>query len=341
MHKRAQRFKRDILLDLFLYFKGNSKIRFLYSNQKKRKAEKSMKRRFGVKSAFGTLQLAALTLLWTMAVFSGCTQAHTKPQHGSSTNMLTVGVQANMFDEAVRIFEQPFELIHSDRDLKFIPLYDIQSEGSKVDVFIASEKLMRQLAAGNRLASLHNAIPIEPEALDSNAENAYRKMREIDGGEELVYAPAYELKALAFHKEIFDELRIPYPKEGIEWEQFAEIDRSIMERVESSFSGEFPVGLSGSNGREALEDITTGKAAMAIISLEDYQRLDADIWGIVTLPHTLDVKYLIGVDKSTKRVKEAEHFLAFVSSRQWSDWYVKVGGGLPFIHASDREGEQR
>lgn len=152
----------------------------------------------------------------------------------------------------------------------------------------------------------------EPEAIQ--ALKNYGKNGELYG---IPYSLNYGV--LIYNKNIFDKFGVPYPKDGMTWEELTE----LAARVTRSEGGTQYVGLDPgaikSFSRSYLLPTVNETEDRAVLDSEGYKRLFSILKNIYDIPGIVDPKnkYSYGIDWFLKEQKLAMHsaWLAAITSR--------------------------
>jgi len=136
-----------------------------------------------------------------------------------------------------------------------------------------------------------------------------------------LYGIPYTLNygALVYNKDIFDKFAVPYPKDGMTWEQVTE----LAARVTRAEGGSQYVGLDPgaikSFSRSYLLSTVNETEDRAVLDSEGYKKLFAVLKNIYDIPGIVDPKnkYSYGIDWFLKEQKLAMHsvWLAALTSR--------------------------
>ncbi|MEF3305859.1 ABC transporter substrate-binding protein [Paenibacillus sp. GYB003] len=152
----------------------------------------------------------------------------------------------------------------------------------------------------------------EPEAV--KALRSYGKKGEVYG---IPYTLNYG--ALIYNKDIFDTFAVPYPKDGMTWEEITDLAAKVT-RVDSgtSFIGLDP-GAIKSFSRSYMLPTVNQTEDRAVLDSEGYKRLFSLLKDMYDIPGVVDPKnkYSYGIDWFLKEQKLAMHsaWLAAITSR--------------------------
>lgn len=140
------------------------------------------------------------------------------------------------------IFTDFYELTHPEVKLEFVPAVDLEQTrfinpyrmeapdkiehmrkimlGSyPVDVIMGDSNLIRSLADQNLLAPLQPLIDRDGYDLSNMAPTMLNGVRELGRGHLFALAPTFNACALFYNKGIFDAAGVPYPEDGMTWDE--------------------------------------------------------------------------------------------------------------------------
>jgi len=88
----------------------------------------------------------------------------------------------------------------------------------KPDVVVMTPEQYELLAAEGSLADLEPLMRSTGFTLDGFVEGVVEQLRSLGGGQLYGLAPTFNMKALFYNKSLFDEYGVPYPTDGMTWE---------------------------------------------------------------------------------------------------------------------------
>ncbi|HZG76397.1 MAG TPA: extracellular solute-binding protein [Paenibacillus sp.] len=87
------------------------------------------------------------------------------------------------------------------------------------DVVVMTPEQYEVLAAEGSLADLEPLMGSTGFELDGIVEGVVEQLRSLGGGQLYGLAPTFNMKALFYNKSLFDEYGVPYPTDGMTWEE--------------------------------------------------------------------------------------------------------------------------
>ncbi|MCL6604155.1 MAG: extracellular solute-binding protein [Paenibacillus sp.] len=95
----------------------------------------------------------------------------------------------------------------------------IMSGTAPVDVIIADSALLKSLAENNLVLPLQPFIDRDQYDISTMAPTMLEGIRDLGGGNLFALAPTFSSSALFYNKKIFDAANVPYPTNGMTWDE--------------------------------------------------------------------------------------------------------------------------
>ncbi|MCC2683382.1 MAG: family 1 extracellular solute-binding protein [Paenibacillaceae bacterium] len=119
---------------------------------------------------------------------------------------------------------------------------------------------LKPLGLLNDVQPVLDEAGFDPNRLDPNA---LESVKNASGGEFLAGIPfTRQFNALYYNKDIFDKFKVPYPKDGLTWQEVAEVASKVTKKEgETQYRGMEPdlIGVPASELRAAYFDRQTGQ----------------------------------------------------------------------------------
>ncbi|PTQ57603.1 MAG: N-Acetyl-D-glucosamine ABC transport system, sugar-binding protein [Candidatus Carbobacillus altaicus] len=228
-----------------------------------------------------TIALAVSVLFLISFLISGCTVAQPTSKEPKTLKVLSYSYQFNEFAALYSITHDDVELSLIRLDEKIQELYqaydqkirenpeeangvdvrtlydDLLTGPDAPDVVIVDEGIYRYLMQKGELSSLDGYIQKDKFDLNGLAPVVLEALRSPDDGAIYGLSPGFISTVLAYNKDRFDAMGVPYPEDGLTWDELF----TLAESVAGDKDGKPYYGLSTSN-------------SLGMISGEPYQLIE-------------------------------------------------------------------
>ncbi|MNO70914.1 Bacterial extracellular solute-binding protein [compost metagenome] len=182
-----------------------------------------------------------IAILSVSILSSACSSTQETIQYEGDTQMQgTLKIMTNTSERSFKEnFGDLFQVKYPNIGIKLINYtqnnYKEIVEREKPDVFEMSLKNFKQFLEEDRLYDLNTLMNNDDFDLEEVHPEIVNYIRQLGNGRLYGLAPFFESKAIYYNKDLFDQYQIPYPQDGMTWEEVLRLAKRFP--AESGISG--------------------------------------------------------------------------------------------------------